>query len=580
MRVHFIHFPAASPLWVACLRCALLICLCGVSLAGVQTRGRDDTPPPPRLSAAPEYRIALDVDYRAATYNGRLDIKVTNQTKDNLEHIAFHLYPNVGLRERDEPWLSVGAARVEGRQAVFQTRGNGALIRVQLPGKIAPGRELSLSLDFRGRLPRVQREETSLLAHFLSEVSDATGNDTPPRDARDIFFTSEQGMLLGWFYPVLAVRKSDPGDSELAAGVGGVVTAEIAGYEVTVNVDPAVTVIGSVAGEVRETRAGQQTLAQHMFRGAALRGFALALAEKLDSREKRDGGVRVVSWFRPGDAAVGERMLDIAVRALAVYRRAFGPYPGDLINVVEMPLPAGYSGVEFTGLTALAQAYYIDFESDEASRLPAVVREQEDVIESALEFTLAHCLAHQWWGNVVGSDPRRYPWLDEALANYSAAWYHEAAYGKVAGAEVVEKQLRGAWQAWRMLGGADQEVDKPANDYHSAMQYAAIAQAKSALMLVELRTALGDARFFAALREYYLDNRFRIVSPEQFRQQMTQAGDNPQQIREIFQRWLKEKNGDRDIGAPELTLMSAQGSGKRAWGRFFARIGRAAARPF
>jgi hypothetical protein len=45
-------------------------------------------------------------------------------------------------------------------------------------------------------------------------------------------------------------------------------------------------------------------------------------------------------------------------------------------------------------------------------------------------------------------------------------------------------------------------------------------------------------------------------------------------------RWLREKRGDEDIGAPELALFSPQGSKMRTLGRFFVRIGRAAARPF
>src|SRR5262249_15930103 len=155
-------------------------------------------------------------------------------------------------------------------------------------------------------------------------------------------------------------------------------------------------------------------------------------------------------------------------------------------------------------------------------------------IKSALEFTLAHCLAHQWWGGVIGSDPQRNPYLDEALANYSAAYCYEAAYGRAAGVTAIDQQLRATYQAYRMLGGVDLEVDKSAKDYRSALQYTAIVQAKGALFFAALCKDLGDERFFAALRHYYTANRFQIATPDHLRFTFLASADDHRVVKALF----------------------------------------------
>jgi aminopeptidase N len=247
---------------------------------------------------------------------------------------------------------------------------------------------------------------------------------------------------------------------------------------------------------------------------------------------------------------------------------------------VELPLAAGYSSIQFPALVAVAQAYYIDFDAPQSARLPGVLREQADIIKSSFEFTIAHGVAKQWWGQAVGSDPERAPYLDEALANYSAAYYHEVVYGKKLGDLIIDQQLRGAYQAYRMLGGVDLEVDKPVKEFRNSLQYTAIAQAKGAMLFVALRKELGDERFFNALRRYYSAHRFRTVTPDHLRNVFLNGSENPRAVRGLFQRWLKEKHGDEDIGTPDLTLVPPPVSKIRALGRVFVKIGRTAARPF
>jgi aminopeptidase N len=531
------------------------------------------------------YRIEVDLDYHNASFIGREIIRYTNRTREDLDFLSFCLYPNFGLLEDDEPSLTVQKVTVGGKELNFSSRSRNAQIRVDLPQKLRPGQGIELKLDFMARIPRVQREETSLLAHFLEEVSDALNDERQPKDARDIFFAGEEAMLLGYFFPMVAPRQQQQSlDQNLAVSVGALVNGEVADYDVMISSDEGLTLISSAdsvesktltPGGEASTRRKSQT-----FHGEKLRGFAVAIFERMKSVEQKVGAARVISYFRETDERVGKRALNFAANSIRVYEEAYGEYPYGLLQVVEAPLAAGYSNIHFPGMVVIAQAYYVDFDAPQAARLPGVLREQADLIRSSFEFTIAYGVAKQWWGESVGSDSERAPYLDEALANFSAAYYHESTYGKKLGDLIIDQQLRGAYEGYRMLGGADAEVDKPVRDFRNSIQYTAIVQAKGALLFVALRKELGDDRFFAALRQYYSKNSARIATPERLRLAITGASENPRAAQALFQRWLKERHGDEDIGTPDMTLVPPRVSKIRALGRVFVKIGKTASKPF
>jgi len=131
-----------------------------------------------------------------------------------------------------------------------------------------------------------------------------------------------------------------------------------------------------------------------------------------------------------------------------------------------------------------------------------------------------------------------------------------------------------------MFGGTDAEVDRPLRDMHSRLQYAAIAQAKGAFFLLELRRQMGDEKFFGALRAYYAENRYSISSPDRLKASLLANAPDQRIARLTMRRWLEEKHADEDIGSPNTTLLPQTSTGMRKLGRIFVWIGRAAARPF
>ena len=253
--------------------------------------------------------------------------------------------------------------------------------------------------------------------------------------------------------------------------------------------------------------------------------------------------------------------MNIAADAVRVYSARLGPLPMKTVSIVDAPLVATLGSAEFAGLSAIASAFYVDFDSPTMRNMPDVIREQRASVEDSLEWTVAHVVAHQWWGATVGNDPAREPILDEALANWSALLYYRDAHGEQLGAMALDEQLRGVYKLYRTFGGEDMEASRAAREYRNSLQYTAIVTSKGALMFEALRTLLGDEKFFAALRSYYNANQLELADLNDLRGAFVGEASLEQRraVTRTFDRWLSSKRGDEDIAPPDAKLAADLG---------------------
>jgi hypothetical protein len=270
-----------------------------------------------------------------------------------------------------------------------------------------------------------------------------------------------------------------------------------------------------------------------------------------------------------------------AAEAVRVYVARFGAMPYRNLTVVDAPLVAGIGSAEFAGLGVIASAFYVDFDSPLMRNLPEIIREQRASVESSLEWTVAHVIAHQWWGAGVGNDPEREPVLDEALANWSALLYYTDTYGEARADAALDDQLVGVYKVYRTFGGEDMEATRPAREYRNFFQYSAIISAKGALMFEALLELMGEEKFFAALRSYYKANMFEVAEMDDLRGAFIAEAPlaERREVTRTFNRWLSGKRGDEDIAPPDPHLAAALGlppasPTKGGDGNAFARLGK------
>jgi hypothetical protein len=519
------------------------------------------------------YSITLNLDFDARTYAGTERVRWINRDDRPASAVYFHLYPNMRAEDERagsqlaadssapvEPRLEVMEARaaVSAQTLPFALEDDGATMRLQLREAVAAGGAVEIELAFKGSVPEIDADETSLSAHVVQQVGAALRDTREVRRARDTNFVSRGVMLLGSFFPVLAARAESDWQRKVEPSVGDSFFTDVADYQVTVNTlgEIALFTSGEESGNLETSRNSSRT-----FKGESLRGFALVAGRTLRAEERAVGGVRVRSVFAAEHEKVGRRVLSVASDAARVYAARFGALPLKTVTVAESPLVAGFGSADFAGMAVIASAFYVDFDSPTMRSMPELVREQRASVEESLEFAAAQGVAQQWWGEAVGSDPAREPVLDEALAQWSALLYVQDTHGAERAVAVRDDQMRGVYQVYRTFGGEDRAADSPSREFRNSFQYAAIVASKGALMFVALRQLLGEEKFFKALRSYYEANKLEVAELDDLRAAFVAEAELLQRrmVTRTFNRWLNEKRGDEDIAPPNPQLAAALG---------------------
>lgn len=561
-------------LCVLCGKCTLLLIVASVlaltTAAQTQIQTRQPLAPEKRL----RYQIHLAIDFENRTYTGTERVRWINRGEHPTSTLFFHLYSNVripgyvpatektaaGAAGKDEPRLEIAEVRAakDNSALVFALDDQETTLRVHLREAVAPNASIEIAIKFKGTVPEIDPEETGLVAHVFQQVSAAIRSTREVRQARDTNFRCRGVMMLGSAYPVLAAREGDEWFRKVESSIGDALTSDTADYEVTIEAPRNLAVY--TPAPIKSTSEKEAAISTS-FVAENLRDFVVVAGNNLRSEESRVDDVTVRSIFRPDHEAAARRVLSIATEALRVYRARFGPLPMKTVSLVDVPLVATLGNAEFTGLSAIASAFYLDFESPTMRNMPDVIREQRASVEDSLEWTVAHVVAHQWWGAAVGNDPAREPVLDESLANWSALLYYRETHGEQQFTTALEEQVRGVYKLYRTFGGEDMEASHAAREYRNSFQYAAIVGSKGALMFEALRKLLGDEKFFAALRDYYSVNSLEVADMDDLRGAFI-AGAPAEQRRAVsrtFDRWLSSKRGDEDIGPPDPKLAEELG---------------------
>ena len=532
------------------------------------------------------YQIELKVDFDALSYSGSQRVRWINRGDKATSTLYFHLYSNLRVEGQstsaDEPKLEVTKVRLAATDAPlpFALEEQGTTLRVNLRESVPVGQAVEVAMEFRGNVPEIDAEESAITTHVIKQVSAALRDERELRRARDLNFRCRGVMLLGSAYPVLAVHDGDEWRRRLDPGIGDLIFNESADYEVAITSAPGVNVFAP--GTEQEAAEGENT---KRFSGIALRDFAIVTGRSLRSEQTTVGQTTLRSVFLAEHERVGKQVLSDSAAALRVFSARFGSLPYKTLTIAEAPLVAGLGSTEFSGLMVIASAFYVDFDSPAIRNLPEIIREQRPAVEQSLEWTVAHLVAHQWWGNAVGNDPAREPILDEALSCWSALLYYEATHGTEQAATVQEDQLLGVYRLYRTFGGEDMDANRASREYRNSFQYAAIVSTKGAMMFVDLRNLLGDDKFFAALSSYYKANQFEIARLEDLQGAFIAESPLEQRrtVSRTFNRWLESKRGDEDIAKPDQELAESLGipskptqqrKGDRTALSAFARLGK------
>ncbi len=234
----------------------------------------------------------------------------------------------------------------------------------------------------------------------------------------------------------------------------------------------------------------------------------LSMAASGDYRlttQRAVGGLPIINAvdrdLSAADQATTKASLALQPQMIAYFSRVFGPYPFSSFGaVVDDDEDAGYA------LENQTRPIY--------SGAPS-------------EGTVAHELAHQWYGNSVTPKRWRDIWLNEGFAAY-AEWLWSAQRGQA----TVQQQFDTAYARpasaafWQLRIG-----DPGASELFNGAVYD-----RGAMTLHALRLEIGDRDFFRVLRAWAQRNRYGVVSTADLVRLSERISG--EQLDDLFDTWL------------------------------------------
>jgi hypothetical protein len=199
-------------------------------------------------------------------------------------------------------------------------------------------------------------------------------------------------------------------------------------------------------------------------------------------------GVLAQAYYRPSAETTWRDAAKMSRFSIQEYSTRWLGYPYPQISAVEGPV----SGMEYPMLAMEAKG-------DDGPDLYNV---------------LTHEIGHMWYPMVVGSDERRYAWMDEGFNTFINTFSEEAYWHRDDSA--VRQRER------QLVIGIDQiptaqPIMTPANRYKTSSNLLSLAYVKPSIMLLTLRSkVLGPEVFDSAFREYTRRWAFKHPQPSDF----------------------------------------------------------------
>ena len=478
-----------------------------------------------------DYTIRATLDTASKSLSGTESIRYTNNSPDTLRSVWMQLDQNLFRPGSVGSMLNASESRFGGAgfQGGFEIESitQGAVVTppgVRKPGSPKPGTAASAPT-----VPLKSRTDDTMMEVELAQP-------LPPRQTIQINITyhfnipehgadrmGRDGTLyeLAQWYPRMAVYDDVHGWNTLPYLGQGEFYLEYGdfNYEVTVPAGYIVAGSGTVQNPTEVLTATQRArlaagvksdsithvvTADELTSGAARPAKDGTLTWKFKATSVRDvawcaspdylwdvsgwNGVLAQAYYRPSAVATWKDGADMARASIKEYSTRWMQYPYPQISAVEGPV----SGMEY----------------------PMVAMEARDDSKEGLYAVITHEIGHMWYPMVVGSDERRYAWMDEGFNTFINIYSEQGYFTR----DDTKRRI-GETRFVMMNDQAPtaQPIMTYANVYKTNGNLGSLAYVKPGLGLFLLREkVLGHEVFDASFQEYTRRWAFKHPQPSDF----------------------------------------------------------------
>src|SRR5438874_8826882 len=477
-------------------------------------RSASGGPGPEYWQQRADYVIRATLDTATQTIRGAERIHYVNHSPDTLKFVWVQIEQNIFASNSITYVLNQPPLHFAGG-AVFDFTGKGFIGGITIDRFTAYGRELARTAY--GTMMRVELARPLAPQGFV-DFDVAWHFPIPPYGGGRMGRIGNRLYEIGQWYPRMVVYDDVRGWNPLPYIGAGEFYLEYGDYDVTLTVpggfvvaatgtvtNPAavwtpaqrarlarartsaepVQIITRAEAEANRDRAESGTRTWH-FSASRVRDFAWAASPEYRWDASAWKGILIQTFYRPS-ATPWEEANRMAWFTIKHFSETWGMYPWPQATSVEGLI----EGMEYPMITFV----------------PSIVKREDQF------WVLTHELGHEWFPMMVGSDERRYPWMDEGFNTFIDYGSAEGYFKGTAYGDTVRRELLTDYRVSAVPGNEQPLIDRPVEQRDLAWA----AYKKPALMLTILRDAvLGRETFERATREYVRRWTFKHPQPADF----------------------------------------------------------------
>jgi len=458
-----------------------------------------------------DYKMEVSMDVKTYQYKGQQELLYTNNSKDTLRRVYYHLFNNAfqpgsemdarlqsipdpdrrmvhkvktaegkeikesrlkSLKPNEIGYLKISDFKQDG--VLASTKEVGTILEVDLVQPLLPGKSTLLTLSFDGQIPiqirrsgrnNIEGVELSMAQWYPKMAEfDFEGWHADPYIAREFH------SVWGNFDVKITIDKD-----YILGGTGYLQNKNQIGYGYQDN------------GVVVNIPKKQKTLTWHFLAPNVLDFTWAADKNYLHDVVKTDFGTTLHFLYKNNPKIIDtwKKAQPKTVALMDFYNKTVGKYPYNQYSVIQ----GGDGGMEYAMCTLVLG---------------------EGTLDGLVNSVISHEMAHSWFQHVLASNESKHPWMDEG----GASFLEDLGVNEIA--ETKSKNpFSGAYKSYLDLAnsGLEEPLSTHGDRFSYNKIYSTCSYYKGELFWTQLIYLIGEENTMKTLKRYYEDFKFKHPTP-------------------------------------------------------------------